>query len=71
MRAADLDERHSDIRVIGIVGALNPLRSTMIAVIAIAEPAADLDFRRAPTWLAWVLVGENLTIPGNAGVTAI
>jgi glutaminase len=72
-----LDERHSDIRVIELVGALNFAAIDYVTRRLSGEPPNAplliLDFRRVPdvTTAGVQLLGENLTILGNAGVTAI
>ncbi|MBI5319771.1 glutaminase A [Bradyrhizobium sp.] len=72
-----LDERHGDIRVIELVGALNFAAIDYITRRLSSEPPNAplliLDFRRVPdlTAAGAQLLGENLTVLGNAGVTAI
>lgn len=72
-----LDERHSDIRVIELVGALNFAAIDYVTRrLANEPPGAPLlifDFRRVPdlTSAGARLLGENLTILGHAGVTTI
>src|SRR6266702_1227952 len=72
-----LDELHSDIRVIELVGALNFAAIDYLTRRLSGEPPNAplliLDFRRVPdlTAAGATLLGENLTILGNAGVTAI
>jgi glutaminase len=72
-----LEERHDDIRVIEMVGALNFAAIDYITRrLADTQPNAPLlilDFRRVPNVSAAGarLFGENLTILGNIGVTAI
>jgi glutaminase len=72
-----LDERHSDIRVVELVGALNFAAIDYVTRRLSSEPPNAplliLDFRRVPDMTAAgaQLLGENLTILGNAGVTAI
>jgi glutaminase len=72
-----LDERHSDIRVIELVGALNFATIDYVTRRLAGEPPNAplliLDFRRVPdlTAAGAQLLGENLTILGNAGVTSI
>ena len=72
-----LDEHHSDIRVIELVGALNFAAIDYVTRRLASEPPNAplliLDFRRVPdlTAAGAQLLGENLTILGNAGVTAI
>jgi len=72
-----LDERHSDIRVIELVGALNFATIDYITRKLASEPPHAslliLDFRRVPdlTAAGAQLLGEKLTMLGNAGVTAI
>jgi glutaminase len=70
-----LDERHSDIRVIELVGALNFATIDYVTRRLAGEPPNAplliLDFRRVPdlTAAGAQLLGENLTILANAGVT--
>lgn len=72
-----LDERHGDIRVIELVGALNFAAIDYITRRLSREPPNAplliLDFRRVPdlTAAGAQLLGENLTVLGDAGVTAI
>jgi glutaminase len=72
-----LDEHHADIRVIELVGALNFATIDYITRRLSGEPPNAplliLDFRRVPdiTAAGARLLGENLTILGNAGVTSI
>jgi glutaminase len=72
-----LDERHSDIRVVELVGALNFAAIDYVTRRLASEPPNAplliLDFRRVPDMTAAgaTLLGENLTILGNTGVTAI
>jgi glutaminase len=72
-----LDERHSDIRVIELVGALNFAAIDYVTRRLAGEPPNAplliLDFRRVPdvTAAGAQLLGENLTILRNAGVTTI
>jgi len=72
-----LDERHSDIRVIELVGALNFAAIDYVTRRLASEPPNAplliLDFRRVPdiTAAGAQLLGEKLTILTNAGVTAI
>lgn len=72
-----LDEHHSDIRVIELVGALNFAAIDYVTRRLAGEPPNApllvLDFRRVAdlTSAGAQLLGENLTILGNAGVTAI
>jgi glutaminase len=72
-----LDERHSDIRVIELVGALNFAAIDYVTRRLSGEPPNAplliLDFRRVPdvTAAGAQLLGENLTILGNAGVITI
>jgi glutaminase len=72
-----LDEHHADIRVIELVGALNFAAIDYITRRLSGEPPNAplliLDFRRVPdiTAAGARLLGENLTILGNAGVTSI
>ena len=71
-----LDEHHSDIRVIELVGALNFAAIDYVTRRLASEPPNAplliLDFRRVPdlTAAGAQLLGEKLTILGNAGVTA-
>ena len=72
-----LDERHGDIRVLELVGALNFAAIDYITRRLANEPPNAplliLDFRRVPdlTAAGAQLLGEKLTVLGNAGVTAI
>ncbi|MDB5583914.1 MAG: putative glutaminase [Bradyrhizobium sp.] len=72
-----LDEHHSDIRVIELVGALNFATIDYVTRRLASEPPGAplliLDFRRVPdvTAAGARLLGENLTILGHAGVTTI
>jgi glutaminase len=72
-----LDDHHSDIRVIELVGALNFAAIDYVTRKLAGEPPNAplliLDFRRVPdlTAAGAQLLGENLTILGNAGVTAV
>src|SRR5439155_6288908 len=72
-----LDERHSDIRVIELVGALNFAAIDYVTRRLAGEPPNAalliLDFRRVPdlTAAGAQLLSENLAMLGNAGVTAI
>jgi glutaminase len=72
-----LDELHSDVRVIELVGALNFAAIDYVTRRLSSEPPnAPLlifDFRRVPdvTDAGAKLLGENLTILGRAGVTTI
>jgi glutaminase len=72
-----LDERHGDIRVIELVGALNFAAIDYITRRLASEPPNAplliLDFRRVPdlTAAGTQLLGDNLTVLGNAGVTTI
>ncbi len=72
-----LDERHSDIRVIELVGALNFAAIDYVTRRLASEPPNAplliLDFRRVPDMTAAgaQLLAENLTLLGNCGVTAI
>jgi glutaminase len=72
-----LEERHSDIRVIELVGALNFAAIDYVTRRLAGEPPNAplliLDFRRVPdlTAAGAQLLGENLTALANAGVTAI
>jgi glutaminase len=72
-----LDDRHGDVRVIELVGALNFAAIDYVTRRLSGEPPNAplliLDFRRVPdiTSAGARLLGENLTILGNAGVTAI
>lgn len=72
-----LDERHGDIRVIELVGALNFAAIDYITRRLANEPPSAplliLDFRRVPdlTAAGAQLLGSKLTALANAGVTAI
>ena len=72
-----LDERHSDVRVIELVGALTFAAIDYVTRRLASEPPNAplliLDFRRVPdlTTAGARLLGENLTILSHAGVTAI
>lgn len=72
-----LEERHDDIRIVEMVGALNFAAIDYITRrLADTQPNAPLlilDFRRVPNVSAAGarLFGENLTILGNIGVTVI
>ena len=72
-----LDERHSDIRVIELVGALNFAAIDYVTRRLASEPPNAplliLDFRRVPdvTLAGALLLGENLTLLGNSGLTAV
>ena len=72
-----LDEHHSEVRIIELVGALNFAAIDYVTRRLTSEPPNAplliLDFRRVPdiTAAGAQLLGENLTILGNAGVTAI
>ena len=72
-----LDERHSDIRVIELVGALNFAAIDYVTRRLASEPPNAplliLDFRRVPdiTAAGAQLLGEKLATLGNTGVTAI
>ena len=72
-----LDDRHSDVRVIELVGALNFAAIDYVTRRLSSEPPNAplliLDFRRVPdvTAAGARLLGENLTILGNTGVTSI
>ena len=72
-----LDERHTDVRVIELVGALNFAAIDYVTRRLASEPPNAplliLDFRRVPdvTAAGAKLLGENLTILGNTGVTSI
>jgi glutaminase len=72
-----LEERHSDIRVIELVGALNFAAIDYVTRRLAGEPPNAplliLDFRRVPdlTAAGAQLLGENLTGLANTGVTAI
>src|SRR4029453_5101102 len=72
-----LGERDGDIRVLELVGALNFAAIDYITRRLANEPPNAplliLDFRRVPdlTAAGAQLLGEKLTVLGNAGVTAI
>jgi len=72
-----LNERHSDVRVIELVGALNFAAIDYVTRRLASEPPNAplliLDFRRVPdlTAAGAQLLGEKLTLLGNAGVTAV
>jgi glutaminase len=72
-----LNERHSDVRVIELVGALNFAAIDYVTRRLASEPpnapVLILDFRRVPdlTAAGAQLLGEKLTLLGNAGVTAV
>ena len=72
-----LDDRHGDVRVIELVGALNFAAIDYVTRRLAGEPPNAplliLDFRRVPdiTTAGARLLGENLTILANTGVTAI
>src|ERR1700716_537763 len=72
-----LDDRHSDVRVIELVGALNFAAIDYVTRRLASEPPNAalliLDFRRVPdmTEAGARLLGENLTILQNIGITAI
>src|SRR6476660_7970885 len=72
-----LDERHGDIRVIELVGALNFAAIDYVTRRLASEPPDAplliLDFRRVPdlTTAGAQLLGENLSVLANTGVTAI
>jgi glutaminase len=72
-----LDEQHSDIRVIELVGALNFAAIDYVTRRLAGEPPNAplliLDFGRVPdiTEAGAKLLGEKLSILGNAGVTTI
>jgi glutaminase len=72
-----LDERHSDIRVIELVGAMNfgtiDYLTRRLAGEPPNAPLLIIDFRRVPdiTAAGTELLGETLTALGNAGVIAI
>ncbi len=72
-----LDERHNDVRVIELIGALNFAAIDYVTRRLANEPPNAplllLDFRRVPdiTAAGARLLGENLTILGNLGVTVI
>jgi len=72
-----LDDRHSDNRVIELVGALNFAAIDYVTRRLASEPPNAplliLDFRRVPdiTAAGAQLLGEKLATLGNTGVTAI
>ncbi|WP_128925917.1 glutaminase A [Bradyrhizobium guangxiense] len=72
-----LDERHSDIRVLELVGAMNFGTIDYVTRRLVEEPPNAplliIDFRRVPdiTTAGAELLGETLGALGNAGVTAI
>ena len=72
-----LDERHSDIRVIELVGALNFAAIDYVTRRLAGEPPNAplliLDFRRVPdlTSAGAQLLGEKFRVLGNAGVTVV
>lgn len=72
-----LDDRHSDIRVIELVGALNFAAIDYVTRRLASEPPNAplliLDFRRVPdiTAAGAQLLGEKLATLGNIGVTSI
>ena len=72
-----LEERHSDIRVVELVGALNFAAIDYVTRRLSTEPPNAalliLDFRRVPdiTEAGTRLLGEHLADLGNIGVTAI
>jgi glutaminase len=72
-----LEDRRRDIRVVELVGALSFATIDYITRRLASEPPNAplliLDFRRVPdiTVAGAKLLGENLTILGNLGVTAI
>jgi glutaminase len=72
-----LDQRHNDIRIIELVGALNFAAIDYVTRRLSTEPPNAplliLDFRRVPdvTAAGARLLGENLTILSNVGVTSI
>jgi glutaminase len=72
-----LDERHSDIRVLELVGAMNFGTIDYVTRRLASEPPNAplliIDFRRVPdsTAAGAELLGETLTALGNAGVTSI
>jgi glutaminase len=72
-----LDERHRDIRVVELVGALNFAAIDYVTRRLADEPPDAplliLDFRRVPdvTSAGAQLLGSKLTVLGNAGITAI
>jgi glutaminase len=72
-----LDERHSDIRVLELVGAMNFGTIDYVTRRLASEPPNAplliIDFRRVPdlTAAGAELLGETLTALGNIGVTTI
>ncbi|RXT45960.1 glutaminase A [Bradyrhizobium betae] len=72
-----LDERHSDIRVLELVGAMNFGTIDYVTRRLTSEPPNAplliIDFRRVPdiTAAGAELLGETLTALGNAGVITI
>lgn len=72
-----LDERHSDIRVLELVGAMNFGTIDYVSRKLTSEPPNAplliIDLRRVPdiTAAGAELIGETLTALGNAGVTTI
>ncbi len=72
-----LDDHHNDVRVIELVGALNFAAIDYVTRRLAGEPPNAplliLDFRRVPdvTSAGARLLGENLTILGNARITTI
>jgi glutaminase len=72
-----LDEHHSDIRVVELVGALNFAAIDYVTRRLASEPPNAplliLDFRRVPdiTAAGAQLFGEKLATLGNVGVTAV
>src|SRR3954452_15745672 len=72
-----LDDHHSDVRVIELVGALNFAAIDYLTRRLAGEPPNAplliLDFRRVPdiTAAGAQLLGEDLTLLGNTGVPAI
>jgi len=72
-----LDDRHGDIRIIELVGALNFSTIDYVTRRLSSEPPDAqlliIDFRRVPdiTAAGAELLGETLTALGNNGVTAI
>src|SRR5262245_46401564 len=72
-----LDERHSDIRVVELIGALNFASIDYVTRRLSGEPPKAplliIDFRRVPdiTAAGAELLGETLAALGDAGVTTI
>lgn len=72
-----LDDRHGDIRILELVGALNfaaiDYVTRRLASAPRDAPLLILDFRRVPdlTAAGAQLLGDKLTMLGNDGVTAI